>query len=242
MAVPHAEPLSSDEEAELTRLAPGIQANFSPYLNSGCQNRAHATLLLLPAALRAKAMKIWVLSPGVYSVSLVGLIGLRGGQPERQGVQWGFHVALAFKKSNGDIIVLDSALSPRPIDRVRWFEEMSLPQLAIWTLTAGNVYEFLDWDVDPESKLNPVNRKVWGGLFRTDTPDQPIDRAKLAHELARDAVGADALAGRTCPKLTELVLAPRDLQAALDGEVIAGCESSFQRYRQEEAQLKALLP
>ena len=70
---------------------------FPRYIYSGCHNRAHASYLLLPPALKAKVMKIWVIAPSAYSIGFSGNIGLKGNEPGYSAVSWGFHVALAYR-------------------------------------------------------------------------------------------------------------------------------------------------
>ena len=136
--VPAVSPLTSAEESALQPYAAQMSANFSPYVYSGCQNRAHATFLLLPDNLKAKAMKVWVLSPGVYSVGFYGLIGLRGDGPGFSEVQWGFHVAVAFKTASGELRVLDSGVAPgQVLTKSSWLLLMKLPPLTLFTGNEG---------------------------------------------------------------------------------------------------------
>ena len=117
---------------------------------------------------------------------------------------------------------------------------MDLPPLTLRTLTKGDVYQFLVWDVDPQDDLKPLNRYIWSGRFLEDAPGSTFDRKQFIRELARDSVGADALQGRTCEAVRRLVTKPEDLQTLLKGVPSPGCESSFERYASEQARLETL--
>jgi hypothetical protein len=240
--VPQVSPLTPDEEGVLAKRLQLMGQEFSPYVYSGCQNRAHATYLLLPKALREKAMKVWVLSPGVYSVGFYGLIGLNGDTPGFKEVSWGFHVAVAFWSPKHELQVIDSGIAPgRLLDRNQWFAMMKIPPLSFWTTTKGDVYQFNYLGVEEKSKKDAVNPSVWSGHYFEDAPGKvPLDRKRFERELARDAVGADVLQGKGCEALRKLVTQPGVLQSTLDGPVLQGCEPAFERYRSEQARLEQL--
>jgi hypothetical protein len=243
LIVPANVPLTATEELQLAKQAERMGREFSPYLYSGCQNRALATYLLLPKGLRDKAAKVWVLSPGVYSVGFVGLVGLRGNEEAARAVQWGFHVAVAFLAPDRQLRVLDSGLAPgRVLSKSEWFGLMKIPPLALWTLTKGDVYQFVTTNVEDAGRKAAVNPTLWNGHFREYTDgDSQFDRQQFERELARDAVGAEALLGHGCEAVRKLTARPDELQAALDQRSLVGCESTFQRYALERERLHKLL-
>jgi hypothetical protein len=243
--VPQVLPLTGAEEEQLRRIAPPIMNIFGHYIFSGCQNRAHATFLMLPETLQAKAMKIWVLSPGVIAPAFYGLIGVNTAVTNAQDVSWGFHVALAFHTNHGDI-VLDAGLSPNSVILAdEWFRMMKIPPLSLWTLSKGDVYEFNAIDVDPGHKLKNddgvVNENVWSGHYFEDYGGSSLNRDMFVDELARDTVGGDILAGRVCAALTALSSRPSDLLSSLTGSVIAGCEPAFAKFRAETQRLMSAI-
>ena len=193
-------PVTSQEEALLVKQAEVIGHEFAPYLYSGCQNRAHATYLLLPKELQEKALKVWVLSPGVYSVGFYGLIGLRSDQKGAGDVSWGFHVAVGFLTSERKLLIIDSGVAPgRVLDKEAWFGLMKMPPLTLWTTTKGDVYQFNFIDVDSKQKADAVNPAVWSGHYFEDVPGpNGLNRRQFEQELARDAIGAEALSGLGC--------------------------------------------
>lgn len=238
-------PLAPGELDELGKLIPSLTRNFAGYLPSGCHNRAHALFLLLPERFRIKAMKIWLMSPGVYTPGFFGLIDLDAAKWPQPDVNWGFHVALAFRRDDGELVIADAGLRPdHLLSEAEWFAQMEVPPLSIWTLTTGDVAQFTAWNVDPDNKLKPVNRFVWAGRFLREQPGKGVDLELLAKELARDWLGADVLAGETCSALAEIASGPTgaaDLQAALEGPVKPGCEAEFLKFEEQRIRLLKLL-
>lgn len=239
--VPPSDSLTPAEEQRF--LAYARQPTLFPrYIYSGCHNRAHAAYLLLPAELKPKVMKIWLVSPGVYSAGFVGLIGLKGQEPGYQEVAWGYHVALAYRDPNGTVRVLDVALKPgQPLSETEWFGLLKIPLLTYWTLTHAEVYQFTSVPTNLDTGNRPLNPAVWTGNYFRDFGGKGLGRNRFVEELARDVIGEEALAGRVCPSLALLVKKPDDLQNRLRDPVIPGCEATFQRYESEKARwMKAL--
>ena len=82
------------------------------YLYSGCHDRAHAIYLLLPKIFQPRLMKIWVMTPSVYTEAISGHITSTRTNPGDKDIFWGYHVALVFHSADGSLKVLDPALEP----------------------------------------------------------------------------------------------------------------------------------
>ena len=96
--------------------------------------------------------------------------------------------------------------------------------------------------------MKVVNTKVWSGNYFRDFNGQSLNRQLFVEELARDAVGEDALTKNICPDaslaknicarpLAALTTKPEDLQNRLRGTPTPGCEPSFKRYESEKTAL-----
>jgi hypothetical protein len=218
----------TDQEESSLRAAISAMEAFPAYVFSGCHDRAHAAHMLLPAALRPKVMKIWLASPAKYTAVLPGLIGLKGPGAASQ-VSWGHHVALAFRNAAGEVRVVDPVLKPREVLTERqWFDLMILPRMTLWTLTKGDVY------LIEASKLSPSTTyasSIWNGRL------EPYQRSWIPANIARDAVGVDAVAGTTCPELVQMKANPGGVLALLErGQAApAACRASVAKFEQQRA-------
>jgi hypothetical protein len=227
--VPQEHRLTDQEEASFLEYAKTTKA-FPRYLFSGCHDRAHAAFKLLPRPLKPKVMKIWLMSPGVYSAGFYGVIGVKGADEVSKAVSWGYHVALAYRDRNGSLRVLDPALRPGEVITERaWFELLKIPPLSLWTLTQPTVYQFNF----TETSADAVNNKVWTGAYFND--DGSLNPDTLPSVLARDAIGVDALGNLTCATLRSVAREPDKLQNMLGGELPADCKASAERYAVEKA-------
>lgn len=233
---PDAGVLSAGEEAQLQEAVRLIGA-YPAYIYSGCHDRAHATWLQLPAALQAKVMKIWVVTPARYAPAIAGSIRLNRDDPASKAVNWGHHVALAYRTAGG-LKVMDSALNPGAVlSDAEWRRQLSVrpAALSFWTLTRGEPYYFFLSAKDAFA----ANEQVWTGNTFTYSGTSKNEHW-IPTALARDAVGVDAVAGRACPLLNALATDPDRLQAAL----VAGpgamadpgpCQPAFVKFQSEKA-------
>ncbi|MEP4051078.1 MAG: protein-glutamine glutaminase family protein [Litorimonas sp.] len=190
--------LTSQEEANLSQFLSGL--NFSEYLLSGCNDRAHAAYMMLPEDLKNKALKIWVASPGVYTRGVVGLIGLKNDD----SVSWGYHVALAFQTKEG-LKVYDAGLAPGVLLKEQdWFDLAIYPPLSFKTFTPGKAYLFFNED-DDVTKLNNqkdwvLNKDIWTGEYYEYLGDAVANNT-IPNALARDAVGQRVESAQACNDL-----------------------------------------
>lgn len=213
---------------------------FPPYLYSGCHDRAHAAYLLLPPAMRTNVSKIWVIGPSRYTAGIPGTIGLRASDRASRAVSWGYHVALAINTESG-VRVFDPALAPgETLTREQWFALMVLPRLALWTITAGNIYLFNYAKLDENGRNG---NQIWNGKTNLYDWLKPEERI-MPDNLARDAVGAAALAGTTCAAVRERATRPEELLSFLSGkgpQVPVECRASIKMYENEKARWTSLL-
>ncbi|HEY7769837.1 protein-glutamine glutaminase family protein [Longimicrobium sp.] len=225
----------SEAETELLLRAAGSLPEFSPYLFSGCHDRAHAAYVLLPAAVRAKAGKVWLFPPARYTSAIAGKLGLNLAVPYGEKVEWGYHVALYFKTSRGDL-VLDAALTPgQLISPERWFSMMKIPAPSFWTVLDGGLYLFNDSGTPsfgrppwPHRNTNLMN----GYFYRYEGDAAGSNRIPL--NLARDAVGAALIAGGGCPALRAAITEPENLLELLRRtDLPADCAPLQERFRTE---------
>ena len=227
--VPQEHRLTDQEEESFLAYAKTTK-EFPRYLFSGCHDRAHAAFKLLPKPLKSKVMKIWLMSPGVYSAGFYGLIGVKGTDEVSKAVSWGYHVALAYRDRNGSLRVLDPALrSGEVITERAWFDLLNIPALSLWTLTQPTVYQFTFTKTNDKA----VNPEVWTGDYFND--DGNLNPDTLPSVLARDAIGVDALGSLTCATLRSVAREPDKLQNILRGELPADCKASAERYAVEKA-------
>lgn len=228
----------------VSRLREQIQEipEFPDYLYSGCHDRAHAAHLMLPTDLRLNSMKLWVFAPHRYTAGISGTIGLEP-NPSRSStddVEWGYHVALAFRDSSDRLHVYDPALARRQvISPDEWFGMMKLPTATIWTLVPGWYYLFYTTAADPHLYLRDAG--VFNGAFDSYL-DESRRKGLIPHALARDAVGALAVRGEACAELTGMARKPGDLQDRLRaGDLPEGCAPEMALYVAEVQRWSQLL-
>lgn len=226
--------MTAQEEAAFKAAVEGME-RFPGYLFSGCHDRAHAAYMLLPAALRAKTMKIWAIAPGRYTAVLPGLLGLRGGGAAQE-VSWGYHVALAYRDAGGRVRVVDPVLKPAEVLTERqWFDLMVLPRLSLWTLTAGDLYLYEASNLSPTTGYASF---VWNGNREFPTTD------RIARNIARDAVGVDATAGTACAEVNAKKADPGALSNFLaqgEASVPPACRPSVAKFASEARRWAAAL-
>ncbi|WPB82650.1 protein-glutamine glutaminase family protein [Archangium violaceum] len=229
-------------QAETTQFERAVAASeqFPAYLYSGCHDRAHAAYLMLPAALRPQVKKIWVVGPSRYTAAISGTIGLRAPDAASQAVKWGYHVALAVETPSG-MRLFDPALRPgATITRDEWFALMKLPRLSIWTVTKGDLYLFNYATLNMDAKNG---NQVWNGNANYYELYAPKDRI-IPDNLARDAVGVDALKGETCSAIRAQMTDPEALLKLLRGGAAsapANCASSIKKFEAEKERWTARL-
>lgn len=219
--------MMTPEEAARFETAIADMQDFAHYLYSGCHDRAHAAYLLLPADLKAKVSKIWVIGSSRYTAALSGTIRLRADDPDSQAVDWGYHVALSAETAAGTRI-FDPALHPgATLSREQWFAKFIAPRLSIWLVSSPAVYQFNYATLDGSARNGT---QVWNGnANRYEWLDTKMKR--LPENLARDAIGVDALAGKTCKPIIAVKTDPQklsDFLAAGDGG--SECASSVKKY------------
>jgi hypothetical protein len=229
----------SHRETAAFEAAVGKMQRFPRYFYSGCHDRAHAAYLLLPESLRSKTRKIWVVAPARYTAAVGGTIGLRGTGAAASAVDWGYHVALAIDTPDG-MRVYDAALHPQgTITRDAWFEIMTIPRLAFWTVSRGALYLF-NYSGLATPALN--GGEVWNGSANYYHLYNVADRI-MPDNLARDAVGVQATAGQTCPELIALATNPQGLLTFLQAGDTApdGCKVSVSLFNRERERWRQLL-
>lgn len=199
---------------------------FPTYIFGGGQDRAHAAYLTLPASLKDKVVKVWVVGASKHSASVKGVIRLVPNIPGSVGVRWGYHGALAYNNEDG-LQVYDAAIAPgRVLEGGAWFAALKPDPLSFWTMTAGRIYMF-----SPTSAPNSTNTEIWGGNAHEYT-GPPAAEHRIPIALARDAVGEAILKNRECE-----VWKPeaKDTEALLErlkkGDVPAGCENLLDLFK-----------
>jgi len=231
-------PMMSQEDAVHFEQVVASMPEFSHYLYSGCHDRAHAAYLLLPADLRSKVSKIWVVGPTSYTASISGTIRLRADDPDSRAVDWGYHVALMAETAHGTRI-FDPALHPgATLSREQWFEKFVAPRLSIWLISDPAVYQFNYATLDAKARNGT---QVWNGnANRYEWLDAKLQR--LPENLARDAIGVDAIDGEACKSIIALKTDPQKLSDFLDaGNGSVECDSSFKKYRRLSQEWKVRL-
>ncbi|WP_375755624.1 protein-glutamine glutaminase family protein [Corallococcus exercitus] len=232
-ALTHAETMQFEQ-------AVSAMEQFPPYLYSGCHDRAHAAYMMLPESLRLKTKKIWVVGPSRYTAAIQGTIGLRATDSASQKVDWGYHVALAVETPVG-MRLFDPALQPgATLTRDEWFALMKLPRMSIWTITTGELYLFNYATLNMAAKNGT---EIWNGNANYYHLYSPKDRI-IPDNLARDAVGVDALRGLTCSAIQLRLADPQELLNLLNGGVAnvpTDCVSSVQKFEAEKARWTAKL-
>jgi hypothetical protein len=231
-------------------LASARSHNYPAYVYSGCQERAHAAYLLLPEALKPKIMKVWVAAPGTLAPAIGGTVGVRDPGTGAAGVTWGFHVALAYRTSAG-LRVLDLGLSPNKVlTREAWHRLLDIPPLSVALLTRAEPYSFISvmndaWAKNAESWNGNVF--YYNGLYHSDR--------WIPRGLARDQIGAAAVAGGSCEPIRALVRNPGGMQNFLLGKDPAGkdgvpadpaqltmCRDSIAEFEAASTRWAALIP
>lgn len=230
--------MSAEEVTAFERAVAGMP-RFPAYFYSGCHDRAHAAYLLIPVNLRSKVRKIWVVGPARFTAAIAGTIGLRRADAAASAVSWGYHVALAIDTGNG-MRVYDPALHPEgTISRQQWFDMMTIPRFAFWTVTSGSVYLFNYANLSAPA-LN--GSEVWNGNANFYQFLSESDRI-MPDNLARDAVGVQASAGNTCPELIALATNPQGLLTFLrsGSAAPAACQTSVTLFNGERERWRRLL-
>lgn len=212
--------------------------DLARYLFSGCHDRAHAAYRFLPADLKSKVSKIWVIGPSRFTAAVSGTIRLRATDLDSQQVDWGYHVALVAETPKGTM-VYDPALSPGVLlSREQWFESFVSPTLSIWLVSSPLVYQFNYATLDSAARNGS---QVWNGNANRyewmSTQDQ-----RIPQNLARDSIGVDAMKGQACAALVALKADPQGLGDLLDAPTSnPGCAASIQKYRQLTREWQARL-
>jgi hypothetical protein len=219
-------PEEEKEFLDYVKAMPG----FPRYLFSGSRDHAHAAWLLLPAALKPKVSKVWIVSPSKHSVSVKGIIRLTPDVPDSVEVKWDYHVALAYNNAEG-LQVYDAGIAPgKVLDGEAWFSHIIPDPLSFWTITAGRIYFF-----HPTSAPGSVNKEIWGGSAYEYAGD-PASAQTIPNSLARDAAGEAILKARLCEVMKTEAKEPDALLEKLKkGDFPAGCEELqkiFQTQRQ----------
>jgi hypothetical protein len=221
--------LTAEEEKEFQDYVKSAPL-FPRYLFGASRDRAHAAYMTMPAALKQKVSKIWIVSPSKHSASVKGYIRLTPDVPDSVDVKWDYHVALAFSNAEG-LQVYDAGIAPgKVLDGEAWFSHILPDPLSFWTLTAERIYFF-----HPTSAPGSTNKEIWGGSAYEYTGD-PATAQTIPNSLARDAVGEAILKNRICEVMKTDAKEPDALLERLKkGEVTVGCEDLkkiFQTQRQ----------
>ena len=227
--------LSAEEEKAFQDYAKNL-APFPRYILGGSQDRAHAAYMMMPASLRDKVSKIWVISPSKHSASVKGVIKLSPTVPDSLDVKWGYHVALAYKNADG-LQIFDPGIGPGKVLLAGdWFAYLKLPPLTFWTMTAGRIYLF-----SPTNAPNSANKDIWGGNAFEYTGDSAAQQL-IPAALARDAVGEAILKNRKCEFLKSEAKDPDAMQERLKkGNVPEGCEDLLTLFQtQKQAWIEKL--
>jgi Glutaminase len=172
--------LSAAESRSVAR-ALQMLPTFPANVLNGCQSRAHVTFLELDAAAPGKIHKVWLLSGSLLSPHAGSSIdyALPGGRVSR----WKYHVAVAYTAANGQSVVVDTLMSPRPQQLDLWTRRFSYRGFAVAAFTSGHSYSFM---VSPRV-FRGISCNVLTGFFDySGVTQQSRDGAK--------AIAADALA------------------------------------------------
>jgi Glutaminase len=202
---------------------------FPNYLFSGCHDRAHAAWMMMPAALKDKVSKIWVVAASKHSASARGIIKLMPNIPGSVDVRWGYHVALAYKDEEG-LQIYDAGIAQgKVLDAETWFAALKPDPLTFWTMTAGRIYLFYN-----TSAPFSTNKEIWGGNAHEYTGQSAAENW-IPVALARDAVGEAILQRRECEVIKTEAKDPNTLLERLKkGDVPQGCEKLLDIYKTEK--------
>lgn len=220
--------LSAEEEKTFLEYVKNLSP-FPRYIFGGSNDRAHAAYMMMPAPLRSKVSKIWVISPSKHSASVKGVIKLSPTVPDSLDVKWGYHVALAYKSEEGLQIYDGGIAQGKVLAAGDWFAYLKLPPLTFWTMTAGRIYLFY-----PTNAPNSSNKDIWGGNAYEYIGD-PAAQQLIPAALARDAVGEAILKNRKCE-----IIKPgaKDPDALLDrlkkGTMPEGCEDMMELFKRQK--------
>jgi hypothetical protein len=220
IAAVHSEPaipvLSREQEAALLAALQAIP-QFSPYIYSGCHDRAHALWMLLPEALRAYTAKVWLLAPAAMTLALTDVLTI----PElgASSPRWGYHVALVYRSESG-VRVLDPTTenwSTEPLSQAAWLDRIQTPYGTVMTTLDPKLYLFYavkGQDTQPTNNL--LSTVVNNGQFFECVENCRTD-ANIETALARDDVGAILAARGGCSYLLSEVRKPGTLLTKLKG-------------------------
>lgn len=220
--------LSAEDEKAFHDYVKGAP-QFPRYIFGGSQDRAHAAYMLMPASLKNKVSKIWVISPSKHSASVKGIIKLSPNVPDSLDVKWGYHAALAYKNDDG-LQVYDPAIGQgKVLAAGDWFAYLKPSPLTFWTMTAARIYMFY-----ATNAANSSNKDIWGGNAYEYTGDAAAQQL-IPTALARDAVGEAILKNRKCE-----IIKPeaKDADALLDrlkkGTIPEGCEDLVELFKAQK--------
>ena len=132
--------------------------------------------------------------------------------PDSQPPEWDYHVALAYKTSDGQWRVLDPVVTSREfhgLEVAKWFGLFEVPPGAVWTALKAEHYLFYRVNI-----LGRNEGKYFNGNF-FDYTGASRDEGYIPAALARDAVGMRLLQKRDCVQLAELRAKPAELLTAL---------------------------
>lgn len=182
--------LTSADETEMIEVLRSLPL-ADGYLFSGCQNRAHALWTALPERLREGAVKLWLIAPQGYTFISDQGLGVNGFSE----VDWDFHVALIYARSDGSIYALDPAMSHAgPVAIVDWLGRLTGLENAVGYVAPARYYGYF--------MSNAPDRSVMNGEFYEYTGASEQSEW-LTRGLAVDDVGEMLLAdgGISCSAL-----------------------------------------
>lgn len=226
--------LMADELRRLQQQVSNMQ--FANYRLSGCHDRAHAAYMLLPEGLQAKAVKMWVVAPSLYTRAVEGRITY----PADASVNWGYHVALGFMTDEG-LRLFDPTLSPgRLLSEGEWLGSFEYPPLSFRMISDPTIYLFFDEprevvDFMNENRIAYGNMGIWtGGSFGYTGLSR--ESHWIPNALARDAVGELVEDGTVCEALQAYRGNPEELLAVLqNGSLPSSCSREMSIF--EESRL-----
>lgn len=236
--------LSAEQERKLLT-AIGAIPSFSRYIYSGCNDRAHALWLLLPADVKTYTAKVWLFSPSVTTLAFDDTLtvpSLGGESPK-----WGFHVALVYKTASG-VRVLDSAIAdwkraPKTLDD--WLRLVNTPYGTILTMLDPKLYLFYalaDMDKTTDKLTNnALSTVVNNGQF-FECVDACQTGGNIEEALARDDVAAKLAVEGGCSYLRDELRKPGKLLEKLKGsDAPAECSTWISSFKERRDYWKHLL-
>jgi hypothetical protein len=124
----------------------------------------------LNAASNQKAFKVWLFSGKALSPALGGAIHFTS--PSKAVTSWDYHVAAAFVDEQGEVLVVDSLASSRPLRVKDWVRAFEIKGVAVLTLLPGELYLFnrtevpaLDAQIPGGLRQHQMSRNVLNGVF-----------------------------------------------------------------------------